>query len=167
MATVKGLLVVLLLLHIWVSCLGFCRRCGHMGGPALALVGLNGLCRQLPPKQTPCSALYSGCSHSSFIRSRPTLPPGKRGGTAVAWITLGACAGRPAAPNAPPSSSSVIRKNPLLLPAQDRLGTWKPPPRPEGPARISAATGSAASQSPVPMPGTSGKNLLFNKHTPA
>lgn len=100
-ATVKGLLVVMLLLDIWVPCLGFCHCCGLTGGPALALVGLNGLCRQPPPNQAPCSALYSGCSHSSFIRSRPTLPPGKRGGKAVAWIPQGACAGRPAALNAP------------------------------------------------------------------
>lgn len=47
-------------------------------------------------------------------------------------------------PQMPPtSSSSAIKKNPLLLPTQDQLGTWKPPPCTEGPARISAPMGLA------------------------
>lgn len=76
----RGLLIVLLLpdtcalrLSVFVTVNGH----GHMGGPALALVELNGRVDSWP--QADCALNCSGAAaiESYFIGSKPALPPNK------------------------------------------------------------------------------------------
>lgn len=73
--TIRGYLAVLLLPdNLQMESLEFCHHHGyrHAGGPALALMGLKRLCRQLPPKQTLSSEGSLGCI--GVIRPRLTVP---------------------------------------------------------------------------------------------
>lgn len=67
----------------------------------------------------------------------------------MTWVTWGACAGHPAAPNAPNRELSDRGESapPLPPPLSISWGLGKPP---KGPAKASASMGQAASLSSVP-----------------